>query len=63
MIRIDMKVGESIRIGDATITLDDKSGKVARLSIEAPRTVPIERVRQQTIANHVAKMGMAPMPA
>lgn len=45
MLRIDMKPGEGVKIGDyATITLEEKSGKAARLAIEADRSIPITRV-------------------
>jgi len=50
VLKMEVRVGESIRIGDATITLDDKSGKIARLSIEAPKTVPIQRVQTSSMA-------------
>ena len=61
MLRIDLKVGESIKVGDTLITLDDKSGKVARLAIEAPKTVPINRVQAGPTAAHFAKSGIGPM--
>lgn len=50
MLVLDVKVGESIRIGDAIVTLEDKSGKVARLSIEADKAVPIKRIQQSNVA-------------
>ena len=57
MLTIDIKVGESIRIGDATITLEEKSGKIARLSIEADKSVPIHRVQSTSMAQ-IAKAGI-----
>lgn len=39
---IDLKVGESMKVGSATITLVEKSGKLARLRIVAPDDVPIK---------------------
>lgn len=44
MMQIDLKPGELLRIGDAVVRLDQKSGQVARLSIEADRSVPIKRI-------------------
>ncbi len=57
MLKIELRVGESVKIGDAVVTLDEKSGRVARLSIEAPLSVPIKRT-QQTMASHLAKHGI-----
>ena len=57
MLKLDLRVGESVKIGTATITLEDKSGKVARLAIQADKAVPIQRVRG-TIATHLAKNGI-----
>ena len=62
MLKLELRVGESVRIGDAIITLEDKSGRVARLSIEADKSVPIKRV-QTTMASHLAKNGIGAMPA
>ena len=44
-MHVDLKIGESIKIGEATLTLDDKSGKVVRLSIDADIKIPIQRVK------------------
>lgn len=49
MLRLDLKPGESVRIGSfATITLEDKSGKSARIAFQADRSVPITRVAAET---------------
>lgn len=61
MLKIDLRVGESIKIGDAVVTLDDKSGRTARLSIQADKSVLIQRVHQ-TMASHLAKHGLGAMP-
>lgn len=47
MMHVDLKIGESIKIGEATLTLDDKSGKVVRLSIDADIKIPIQRVNNE----------------
>lgn len=63
MLTLEIKPGESVKIGNvAVITLREKSGKVARLSIEADKSVPIERVRPATPAQIAAKNGLAAQP-
>jgi sRNA-binding carbon storage regulator CsrA len=62
LLKLDLRVGESVKIGEAVVTLDDKSGKIARLSIKAPQSIPIQRIQHQTMAQ-VAKNGLAAMPA
>jgi sRNA-binding carbon storage regulator CsrA len=59
MLKMDLKPGESVKIGDIVVTLEDKSGKVARLSIDAPPSVPIDRVPQATPASMAARMGLS----
>lgn len=50
-LRIDLKPGESVSIGTlAIVTLEEKSGKLARLSIQADRSVPINRINTPTAA-------------
>lgn len=46
MLKIDLGPGESVRVGEATVTLEEKSGQRARLAFEADRSVPIRRVQQ-----------------
>ena len=61
MLKIELRIGDSVRIGDAVVTLEDKSGKIARLSIEAPKSVPISRPQQATAAQF-ARNGLGAMP-
>ena len=61
MLKLELRVGESVKIGDAVVTLEDKSGKVARLAIEADKSVPIVRVQPSTAA-HFAKSGIGALP-
>lgn len=50
-LRIDLRPGESVTIGDvAVITLEEKSGKAARIVFKADRSVPINKVRQASAA-------------
>lgn len=59
LLRIDIKPGESIRIGDvAVITLEEKAGKLARLTIEADKNVPVSRSQRQNAAQLAASMGI-----
>ena len=45
-MHIDMRVGQTIQIGAVRLTLANKSGRQARLSVVAPRDVPINLPRQ-----------------
>jgi sRNA-binding carbon storage regulator CsrA len=62
LLKLELRVGESVKIGDAIVTLEDKSGKTARLAIEASKSVPIQRV-QATMASHLAKNGIGALPS
>lgn len=60
MLKIDLKPGEAISIGNATVRLEAKSGQVARIVIEADKSIPVQRVQQQGgIAQMVAEQGIA----
>ena len=61
MLKIELRVGESIRIGDATVTLEEKSGKIARFSVDADKSIPIQRVQATGMAQ-IAKNGIGVMP-
>ena len=63
MLKLDLKVGESVRVGDAIITLEEKSGKVARISFQADRSVPIKRVHHGRAASIAAETGLTGEPA
>lgn len=43
-MHIDLRVGQSLRLGDAVVTLQEKSGRMARFTVRAPEAV---QVRQQ----------------
>lgn len=59
MLKIDIRVGESVKIGDfAVITLDEKSGKIARLSIQADKSIPVSRVPGASVAQIAATSGL-----
>lgn len=46
MLRLDVAVGESVDIdnGRVVVTVERKSGQLARLSFEAARNIPIRRL-------------------
>ena len=50
-MHIDLRVGQSLRMGDAVVTLQEKSGRMARLTVRAPGVV---QVRQQPGAQECA---------
>ena len=55
MMHVDLKIGESIKIGEAILKLDDKSGKVVRLSIDADRAITIQRVKDEKTVHSNSK--------
>ena len=55
-MHIDLRVGQSLRVSDAVLTLHEKSGRLARLTVSAPGAVPIQ-------TNHRAQeCASSPMP-
>ncbi len=60
VLNIDLKPGEAITIGDVVVTLQDKSGKLARLSVQADKSIPVRRVSEQgpSVAKMVAEHGI-----
>jgi hypothetical protein len=66
VLKIELKPGEAVSIGDlAVITLEEKSGKIARIAIEAEKSVPVQRVARPTAAQFAALGGITgkPQPA
>lgn len=61
-LKIDLKPGEAITIGDVIVTLEEKSGKTAKLAIQAPQAIRIERVAQATDASIAATHGITGKP-
>lgn len=63
MLRINLKIGESLSIGGvAVITLEEKSGKTARIAIEADKSVAVTRVQANTAAQFAAQGGITGKP-
>lgn len=64
MLRIDLRPGESVKIGDNVIlTLEEKSGRAARIAFQADQSVPIVRVQQKSSAAQLMKNGIGAVPA
>jgi hypothetical protein len=51
---VDIKIGETLRVGDAAIKLIQKSGQLARLEVTANSDTAIQ------IPNHPARMSVLP---
>lgn len=45
-VKLEILPGEYVTIGDAVVTLVEKSGRRARLEISAPEDVPIRHNKQ-----------------
>lgn len=60
MLRIDLKPGEKLQIGDATVTLEQKSGQLARLVIDADKSIPVKKLSASPSVRLMAKQGFAP---
>jgi len=44
-LNLDIKVGDTLHIGEAKVRLEEKSGRLARLSIEADNHIEIKHKR------------------
>ena len=44
-LKIDLRPGEEIKVGDTVVKMVHKSGQVACLVIDAPKDVTIQRVK------------------
>lgn len=63
MLKLEIRPGESITIGNvAVVTLEEKSGKIARLAIQADKSVPVSRVQAQNTATLAASVGITGKP-
>lgn len=63
MLKLEIRPGESIAIGNvAVVTLEEKSGKIARLAIQADKSVPVSRIQQNNTAKLAASVGITGKP-
>jgi hypothetical protein len=53
--RINLDVGEQVRIGEALVTLEYKSGRRARLHISTDNDLKIEHIKSDAAPNHRGK--------
>lgn len=44
MLTIDLKPGQKIQIGDAIVTFEQKSGQIARLVVDADKSIPVKKL-------------------
>lgn len=59
MLKIDLRPGEKLRIGDAVITLEQKSGQLARLVIDADKSIPVRKESEPNAAIRlIAEQGL-----
>lgn len=62
MLRLDLKPGESVKIGEGpnavVITLEDKSGRNARVAFDADRSVKIARVKEDSTPAQFLRQGL-----
>jgi sRNA-binding carbon storage regulator CsrA len=63
VLKLEIRPGESISIGNyAVVTLEEKSGKIARLAIQADKSVPVSRIQSQNTATIAASVGITGKP-
>ena len=60
MLKLELSPGESVRIGDDVIvTLEKKTGQVARLSFDADKSIPIRRIAAEKPERRMFGIGIA----
>lgn len=57
-ITIDLKLGETLRIGEAVVRLESKSGQLARLVIEADKSIPVKKMGTSPAMKLIAEQGI-----
>lgn len=57
-LSIDLKPGQKLQIGDATITMEAKSGQFARLVIDAPKSVAVKKLTESPSVRLIAEHGI-----
>ena len=59
LLKIDLGPGEKLRIGDAIVTMEQKSGQRARLVIEADKSIPVRKESEPNASIQlIAKQGL-----
>lgn len=58
-LKIDLRPGETLQIGEATVAWEQKSGQLVRLVIDAPKTVPVKKLEAtSTSMRMIAEHGL-----
>ena len=59
-LSFDLKVGDAVSIdgGKVMVTLREKSGRTARVSVETDKKVPVEKIQGATPAFVPARQGI-----
>lgn len=47
MVTLSVRVGGMVKVGEAFVTVENKSGQIVRLVFDAPDDVPIQRVERK----------------
>lgn len=59
MLTIDIKPGQKLQIGDTILVMESKSGQVARLVIDAPKSVIIKKLNGNSASMQlIAEQGL-----
>lgn len=59
MLKIDLKPGQKLQIGDAVITLVQKSGQLASLVVDADKSIPVKKIAEEAPGiNLIAERGI-----
>lgn len=58
-LNLDLRVGESVAIGDAIVTAVQKSGQLVRLQIQADKSIQVRRIQPSSGINAAAERGIA----
>lgn len=67
-LALEMKEGDALHVGDALVRLERKSGRSARLVVDAPSSVTVRRIaankgREQFVSKMMAKTIDGQVPA
>ena len=54
-MHIDLRIGEGLRMGDVVLTLKEKSGRMARLTVRAPQAVDVSKNPPALTAPHTLR--------
>lgn len=58
-LKIDLRPGEKLQIGEASVAWEQKSGQLVRLVIDAPKSVPVKKLEASSPAMKlIAEQGL-----